>query len=69
MWIHFSYYGTLSAIHSIFACPWNFSDIEDEEDLTVRQQINLSVLTQADAARNIILATRSVTIDAAAPTW
>lgn len=69
MWIYFSYYGTLSAIHSVFACPWNMADISLEQDHAVRQQINRSVIVTADIARKIILATRCISIDAEAPTW
>jgi hypothetical protein len=69
LWIHFSYYGTLAAIHSGFACPWNFPNIDLENGDVVKMQIDQSMRTVADAARKMILATRSITIDAAAPAW
>jgi hypothetical protein len=71
LWLHFSYQAIMAAIHSRFTCPWNFSNIDGagaENDL-VRRQIEQSVLTVADTARKMILATRSITVDADAPCW
>ncbi len=69
IFIHFSYYGTLSAIHSVFACPWNVPGLDMIQDDAVRQQIERSTFAAADAARNTILMTRNIKVDAAAPTW
>lgn len=69
IFIQFSYYGTLSAIHSVFACPWNLPALDISQDDVVRNQIELSTFAAADAARNTILTTRSIKVDAAAPVW
>lgn len=71
LWMHFSYYGILAAIHSRFACPWNFPNIEEEGEQSeiTRRQIEQSIQTVADSARNMILATKSIIIDADAPCW
>jgi hypothetical protein len=69
IFIHFSYYGTLSAIHSIFACPWNLPALDLSQDDVVCKQIEQSSLAAADAARNTILMTRNIKVDAAAPIW
>lgn len=69
LWVYLSYYGTLSAIHSVFACPWNSPSENVEPDNGVQEQMNRSLFVVADAARKIILVTRSITIDATAPVW
>lgn len=67
--VHFSYYGTLAAIHSVLSCPWNLPRAETDRDPTVVNQIELSTQVVAGASRNSILATRSIKLDAAAPIW
>ena len=69
LWFYLAYYGTLSAIHSVFACPWNSPTDNVEPDNVVQEQMDRSVLLVADAARKVILVTRSITVDAAAPVW
>jgi hypothetical protein len=69
LWIHFSYYATLGAIHSNFACPWNPPDFDADLNGTIRAQFEQSMLTVADAARKTILATRSITVSASSPLW
>lgn len=65
----FSYYGSLAAIHSVLAWPWNVPGLEKENDDAIREQIDASSKVVADASRNIILATKSITVDSEAPTW
>ena len=69
LYLHFSYHGNLAATHSIFGHPWNVDITSDTEDRIVKDQIKMSDEALADSARNIILATRWVAIDAAAHVW
>ncbi|CAN9394725.1 unnamed protein product [Alternaria alternata] len=54
MYLHLSYYGNLAAIHSI---------------LVVKSQIEASSDALVETSRNIILITRSISLDAVAPVW
>jgi hypothetical protein len=69
-YIQFSYYGSLTAIHTIFYYPW-VSVIcgIDPRKLEHSRQISLSNEVVANAARSIISATRHMHIDAASPQW
>jgi hypothetical protein len=69
LYLHFSYHGNMSATHSIFGHPWNVEPLLDYEDRAVRDQMNASGEALSHAARNIILATRWITVDASAPLW
>jgi hypothetical protein len=67
--IHYAYYGSLMAIHTIFAYPWILAIIGSDQSQMIREQEILSSNTIADAARNIIRTTRYCEIDAAKPQW
>ena len=68
--MHYVYYGSLMAIHTIFAYPWVYSTIFGDNRGTVTQdQIIYSSNTIADAARNIIVITRSLDITGASIQW
>lgn len=68
--LHFSIYGSLLAIHSHFSYPWlSASFLEDDQDVTSEAQIAISTKTVAEAARKILVALRTVTTNAATPTW
>jgi hypothetical protein len=71
MYLHLSYYGNLAAIHSILGHPWNLNDAQfsDQDDTVVKSQIEASSNALAEASRNIILITRSISLDAVAPVW
>ena len=69
IYLHYAYYGSLMAIHTIFAYPWISAIFEHDESLAFRNQVALSSNTIADAARNIVLTARCVEIDAATPQW
>lgn len=70
LYLHFAYYGSLTAIHTIFFYPW-ISVIcgVDPHDSVHSNQIAESTKVVAEAARNIIRATRAVHVDAASPQW
>lgn len=68
--IHFAYYGSITAIHTIFFYPWiSFICGIDPHDRTHNNQIVESTRAVAEAARSIIRATRAITIDATSPQW
>lgn len=71
MYLHLSYYGNLAAVHSILGHPWNLNTApaHDLNNKTVKAQIASSNEALTDASRNIILATRSISVDAVAPVW
>lgn len=68
--IRFSYYGSLTAIHTIFFFPW-ISVVcgIDPHNPAHSTQIAESTKVVAEAARNIIRATRYIQIDSASPQW
>jgi hypothetical protein len=67
--IRFLYYGSLMAIHTIFAYPWISAMFGNVQTQVLRNQISMSSNTVAEAARNLILAVRYTSIDAASPQW
>lgn len=69
LYLHLAYYGSLAAIHSIFAYPWKTTNFDLGSDVDLIPQINSSTQAVAEASRNIILATKYLTISAAAPAW
>jgi hypothetical protein len=69
LFLHYSYYGSLMAIHSIYAYPWNSSLIGSSSLSSVREQINTSSTIVIEASRNIILATKYIDINASLPGW
>lgn len=71
MYLHLSYYGNMAAIHSVLGYPWNLNDVQlsDQDDTVVKSQMEASSDALAEASRNIILITRSISLDAVAPVW
>ncbi|KEF57046.1 uncharacterized protein A1O9_07236 [Exophiala aquamarina CBS 119918] len=70
MYLQFAYYGSLTAIHTIFYFPW-ISVIcgINAHDTAHSSQIASSSKIVAETARNIIQATRFMRVDAASPQW
>jgi hypothetical protein len=70
IYLHFAYYGSLTAIHTIFFYPW-ISAIcgVDPRNATLCEQMAVSTNIVADAARSIIQTTRHMRVDAASPQW
>lgn len=67
--IRFLYFGSLMAIHTIFAYPWISAMFGNVQNQALRNQISMSSNTVAESARNLILAVRYTSIDAASPQW
>lgn len=68
--IHYAYYGTLMAIHTMIAYPWIRSTVFDRDRNAVTQdQIIYSSNIVAEAARNIIVLARSLGINGASIQW
>ena len=69
IYLHYSYYGSLMAIHSIFTYPWSGMFGRDRA-LALRNQVKISTKIVAEASRNIILATKYIDdINAWTPVW
>ena len=68
-YLHLAYFGSLAAIHSVFAYPWNMTSMGFDADVNITAQIDASTHTLAEASRNIILTTRQLKASAAAPAW
>lgn len=64
-----AYHGTLATIHSMLAWPWNIPGLEKGADETICEQIDASRTIIADSSRNIILAMKSINVNAEAPGW
>jgi hypothetical protein len=69
MYLRFSYYANLAAIHSIFGHPWNLTDSLENQNIAVSEQAVSSTQALNEASRNIVLVTRSISVDAYAPAW
>ena len=69
LYLHFAYYGSLIATNVLLTYPWISGRFGSESDPSFRGQANLSSLTVANAARNIILNTRAIEINAATPAF
>ena len=69
IFLHYSYYGSLMAIHSLYAYPWNSSIIGSSQISSVSEQIATSSSIIIAASRNIILATKYIDINASLPGW
>lgn len=70
LYLHFSIYGSLMAIHSHFFHPWQSSRfLNHDADTILDAQIAFSSNTVAEAARKILLALRTVTTNVSTPTW
>jgi hypothetical protein len=67
--IYFAYYGSLMAIHTVFAYPWITAMFGPDPALAIHEQASVSTSIAAEAARNIILTTRYIDMDAASPAW
>lgn len=67
IYLQFSYYGTLIAIHSIFAYPWNRMGGDDSN--VSPEQKERSMNTMVDASRRIVLATKSISSQVPSPAW
>ncbi|KAK5051890.1 hypothetical protein LTR84_002693 [Exophiala bonariae] len=69
-YLHFSIHGSLLAIHAQFSYPWLSARLAGHlPDTTLDAQSALSSAIAAEAARNILLAIRTVTSNVATPTW
>lgn len=68
-YLHLAYLGSLAAIHSVFAYPWNLTGIDIGADVNLTAQVETSTYALAEASRKIILITRQLQISAAAPAW
>lgn len=68
-YLHLAYYGSLAAIHSVFAYPWDLTGLESGADVDLNPQIDASTQGLAEAARSIILTTKYLHMSAAAPAW
>ena len=69
LYLHFAYYGSLMAIHTIFTYPWIAVTFGTESTAAFCDQVSVSTETVAQAARNIILTTRHIEINVASPAW
>ncbi|KAK5217827.1 hypothetical protein LTR72_009490 [Exophiala xenobiotica] len=70
VFMHYAYYGSLMATHTIFAYPWVYSTIFGNNPGTVTQdQLIESSNTVAEAARNIIIIARSIDVTGASIQW
>jgi hypothetical protein len=69
IYLHYSYFGSLIGIHSIFTYPWS-EMLGRDRSPSLRDQINASSEIVAEASRGIILMTRYINdIYAWTPTW
>ena len=69
IYLHFAYYGSLIATHVLLTYPWMSGRFREDSSLSFWRQQNLSSATVADAARNIIMNTRALKVDAATPAF
>lgn len=69
LYLHFAYNGSLIAIHSIFGYPWNSTRLWTDANANLGHKMESSTEVVVQASRNLILATRDINIDAAAPAW
>ncbi|OQV00980.1 Fungal specific transcription factor domain-containing protein isoform 3 [Cladophialophora immunda] len=68
--VHFAYYGSITAINTIFFYPWiSYACGIDPRNLAHTHQIVESTKVVAEAARDIIHATRVISTDATSPQW
>jgi Fungal specific transcription factor domain len=69
LYLHFSIYGSLMAIHAHFFYPWMSSRfVAEGQNAVAEAQIASSSSTVAEAARKILLAVRLVTTNVSTPT-
>ncbi|KEF59159.1 uncharacterized protein A1O9_04003 [Exophiala aquamarina CBS 119918] len=70
LYLHFSIYGSLLAVHSQFFYPWISSRLVDHDpENLIATQLKASSNIVAEAARKILVALRTLTTDAATPGW
>lgn len=70
LYLRFSYYGSLTAIHTVFFYPWiSIVCGVDPHNTVHSRQIAESTHVVAEAARDMIKATRTMQIDASSPQW
>ena len=68
--IHYAYYGGLMAIHTIFAYPWVYSLLfENDRSVVSQERIVSSCNILAEAARNIVVIARRLEINCASIQW
>ena len=67
---HLAYYGTMMAIHTMSAYPWISSTIlENDKSAVTQDQTVSSSNAVAEAARNIIILSRNLGVNAASIQW
>ena len=64
-----AYYSSVLAIHTRFTFPWASNTSARNRSPALRNAMELSAKTVADASRNIILTSRCIKVDAASPKW
>ena len=69
LYLHNCFYGGIMAIHAVFTYPWMVRLIDSQKSPALRDQELLSTNAMAEAARCIILATRSIEINGNSPHW
>ena len=69
LYLHNCFYGGIMAIHAVFTYPWMMRLIDSQKSPALREQELLSTSAMAEAARCIILATRSIEINGRRPHW
>lgn len=67
VYLQYSFYGTLCDIHSVLTYPWFHNILSLNQDPAVCLQLEVSSQRVAKASRSILVATKHVHIDAAAP--
>lgn len=68
IFLHYTYYGSVIALHSLFSCPWhNFAGSSPSID--VANQVTTSSDIIIKAARHMVLMTKHVRINASMPGW
>lgn len=69
MYLKYSYYGSILAIHTIFTYPWTSAIIRTDQSPAFRDQVALSTKAVVEASRSIILTTKYIDVDASSPVW
>ncbi|KAH7351463.1 fungal-specific transcription factor domain-containing protein [Pyrenochaeta sp. MPI-SDFR-AT-0127] len=69
LYLHFAYYGSLVAIHSIFVYPWYSSTNWVETSHSSKERIPISTTTLVEASRQIILAVKYIDVRRPWPAW
>ncbi|KAF2491273.1 hypothetical protein BU16DRAFT_564980 [Lophium mytilinum] len=69
LYIHLAYHGSLISIHSFLGYPWNLIGFASDSSRDLTERMESSTRIVAEASRNLILATRDISIDAEAPAW